>query len=79
MFIGVLEEILIEAYLSPEGSPSKKYVRDPNFINGLPGYKLYLKEHISVNKSKMVKLEKTSDGTVLKFIHFPPGSTIAVR
>lgn len=82
VFAGVINEVVLEARLDPTTGP--KYVRDTAFINGLPSYKLDMREHIKVSESQVFKVHTKSTEEVpseqfLEFVNFPPGSLVAFQ
>ncbi|KAL6104713.1 agl [Pungitius sinensis] len=84
MFIpGKIEEVVLEARTVERLAGS--YKKDDHFINGMPEYTVDIKEHISLQESKMVKKAgETSKGPSefvqeITFQKLTPGSVIAFR
>ncbi|KAM6918647.1 glycogen debranching enzyme [Xenentodon cancila] len=84
MFIpGQIEEIVLEARTVERNAGS--YKKDDKYINGMPEYTVEIKEHISLEESKVVKHSGvTSKGRSefvqeIRFQKFTPGSVIAFR
>ncbi|RLU17593.1 hypothetical protein DMN91_009829 [Ooceraea biroi] len=86
---GVVEEIILEAWLShvdaksgkSRFSPISRYIKCIDYINGLAEYKLHLWQHIQCSDSSIVKKVNSGDPliTQLDFVNFQPGSIIAIR
>ncbi|XP_037314031.2 glycogen debranching enzyme isoform X1 [Pungitius pungitius] len=84
MFIpGKIEEVVLEARTVERMAGS--YKKDDHYINGMPEYTVDIKEHISLQESKMVKKAgETSKGPSeyvqeITFQKLTPGSVIAFR
>lgn len=84
-FEGTLNEIILEADISmksdkPFDRPGP-FKKDPNYINGFSQFKLNLREHIPLDKSKIFRATAHVDGNVtqLDFENLYPGSVVAIR
>ncbi|XP_052775290.1 glycogen debranching enzyme-like isoform X2 [Mya arenaria] len=76
---GVVETILFE--IQTFHTDAYEYVKDADFINGLPDYYLKLQENIPPSLSKMCTTKVQPDGmaTVVNLQTFTPGSVIAFK
>ncbi|KAK3584948.1 hypothetical protein CHS0354_009632 [Potamilus streckersoni] len=76
---GKVVEILFEG--SVHHTDAYKYVKNPEYINGLPDYFLDLQPRIPIQESKMVDVETADDTETsnITFKRFTPGSVIAFR
>lgn len=76
---GSVEEIIFEARLHHENGDT--YAKDPDYINGLPGYSLVLREHLQVYESEVVEMVESGSSSRTKLVlnNFPPGSVLVVR
>jgi len=77
-FIGVLEEIIFETRLDMVNGKDA-YHRDETFINGLPNYQLFFREHVVPALSDMITVHRANDSLRIDFKNFVPGSVIAFR
>ncbi|CAG9856411.1 unnamed protein product [Phyllotreta striolata] len=86
-FEGVLEEIVVEASLNLSNATVSNFAklddfaRDPKWINGLPQYRVSLKEHLQIKESDV--FEQIDSGspnvTQLNFKNFKPGSIVVIK
>ncbi|XP_019762193.2 glycogen debranching enzyme isoform X4 [Dendroctonus ponderosae] len=83
---GVLDEIVLEAYLIHADSTSRfgrfeKFEKDPDWINGLAEYKLSIKEHIQLRESEFFEeaADSSSNFVRLNYKNFKPGSIAVLK
>ena len=78
-FAGKVLEVLIEARVRE--AKQFKYQEDTDFINGLPGFYLEMRQHFSPLESKMVDLtiSETGKDTQISFKQLTPGSVLVLQ
>jgi len=80
-FTGTVNGILFEGRLVHV--KGYKYVKNANYINGLPNYHLELREDVKLGDSKMVSISCLEEGihhkSLINFTKFTPGSVVAFR
>ncbi|CAN8004123.1 unnamed protein product, partial [Ixodes hexagonus] len=77
---GTIDEIIFEARCLPVKNAAP-FQKDKDLITGSTGFRLDIREHISLYESKMVELSDASEAHIqeLDFCKFPPGSVIAFK
>lgn len=74
----MVEEILFEASLVVTNDDP--YKKDEKYINGLPNFKLKLREHIGADSSDMIHfIRHGPDELELNLFNFRPGSVVALK
>ncbi|XP_031629828.1 glycogen debranching enzyme [Contarinia nasturtii] len=86
VFEGLLDEIILEAELTHNGSGKlydqfSNFVKNKKYINGLDEYELNISEHIPLTESNIFDHKTYKDGnrTQLNFLNLRPGSVVAVK
>ena len=79
MFPGVIEKIFFEIQTCQ--TEEFEYVKDADYINGLPDYYLTMQENIPVALSTMIGMDIADHGMTssVHFKTFTPGSVVAFK
>jgi Central domain of human glycogen debranching enzyme len=76
---GILEEVIFEAKLIQLENQAE-YKPDEKFINGLPNFKVSLREHIQpISCDAIGVVESGNNDLQINLFNLPPGSVIAFR
>lgn len=75
---GKIDEIILEGQTLMK-TDSKEFLKSTDFINGLESHVVEIQEHIGLEKSQFVRVERKDDCQDVFFESFPPGSVIAFK
>ena len=78
VYAGVIDDILLETRMVETSGPS--YTADEKYVNGLPNFKVIVREHEGIEVSDSIRVTRLSPYNLkLDLLNFPPGSVIAFR